>query len=104
MTFSNKLDELLKQVMAKLPNGSKRHRAYAEWIDRAQAIRKQRNDFVHGRWGIETQRNKVVNIIGLPTSDEQQVAEYEIGELAAVNDEIRSLQTELNRLREHWRL
>lgn len=98
-----RLDALRKHVDAKLPLGSKRHGAYDCWIERAHAVRQARNNFVHGRWGVEPHRNKVVNIIGLPTG-EQQTNEYTIEELASINDELCYLQRELSRLREHWPL
>jgi hypothetical protein len=99
-----KLDELAKYVNAKLPRGSNRRNAYESWIGRAHEIRQQRNNLVHGRWGIEAHRNKVINVIGLPTSGAQQTIEYTIDELAAVNVELRDLQRELGRLRECWPL
>jgi len=66
--------------------------------------RQQRNNLVHGRWGVEAHKNKVVNVIGLPTSSAQQSIEYTLEELAEVNEELRKLQSELARLREHWPL
>ena len=99
-----KLDELTKHVIAKLPLGSKRRSAYENWIERANAVRQQRNNLVHGRWGVEAHKNKVVNVIGLPTSSGQQVIEYTLDELAEVNEELRDLQRELRRLREQWPL
>lgn len=104
INLKGKLDELEKHVKAKLPNGSKRRNAYEAWIQRTHAIRQQRNNLVHGRWGVEAHINKVVNVLGLPTSNEQQVTRYGIDELAAVNSELKALQLELSRLREHWPL
>lgn len=104
INLKSKLDELEKHVKAKLPNGSKRRNAYEAWIQRTHAIRQQRNNLVHGRWGVEAHINKVVNVLGLPTSNEQQVTRYGIDELAAVNSELKALQLELSRLREHWPL
>lgn len=104
LNLNAKLLELSKHVHAKLPNGSKRHKAYVAWLERAHKVRQQRNELVHGRWGIEAHKNKVVNVIGLPTSESQRTVEYTIGELAAINQELRLLQHELSRLREHWPL
>lgn len=104
MNLKGKLDELAKHVEAKLPNGSKRRRAYEIWIDQANAIRQQRNNLVHGRWGVESHKNKVVNVIGLPTSENQKITEYGINELAAINTELRRLLAELSRLRKYWPL
>lgn len=99
-----KLDELSKLITAKLPLGSKRRCAYETWIERANLIRQQRNNLVHGRWGVEAHKNKIVNVIGLPTSNAQQAIEYTLEELARVNEELRDLQRELARLRQHWPL
>ncbi|SOZ23663.1 hypothetical protein CBM2623_A280009 [Cupriavidus taiwanensis] len=102
--FKTKLDELSKYLDARLLRGSKGHSAYESWIQRAHVARQQRNNLVHGRWGVEALKNCVVNVIGLPTSETQQVIEYSIEELAAINSELRHLQSELRRMREHWPL
>jgi hypothetical protein len=53
LNLKSRLDRLRKQVDAKLPLGSKRHKAYIDWIERVDAVRQVRNSFVHGRWGVE---------------------------------------------------
>lgn len=98
-----KLKTLSKHVSEKLPVGSKRRLAYERWIERVDVARMQRNQMVHGRWGIEARRHKVVNVIGLPSGTQRSV-EYTIAELAAFNEELRALERELRRLREHWPL
>ena len=102
--LKTRLDELSKHVTAKWPQGSKRRSAYESWIQRAHAVRQQRNQLVHGRWGVEAQKNKVVNVMGLPTSEAQQATEYSLEELAAINEELRLIERELRRLRDHWPL
>ena len=104
LNLKAKLDELATHVAAKLPAGSKRRRAYENWIERANSARQHRNNLVHGRWGVEAHKIKVVNVIGLPTSSAQESIEYSISELADVVQELRNLQCELVRLREHWPL
>jgi hypothetical protein len=104
LNLNAKLVELSKHVDAKLPSGSKRHKSYTAWLERAHKVRQQRNELVHGRWGIVPHSNKVVNVLGLPTSESQRTVEYTIEELAAINEELRFLQSELSRLREHWPL
>ena len=104
LNLKGKLDELESHVNAKLPVGSKRRKAYDAWIERAHSIRQQRNSLVHGRWGVEAHLNKVVNVLGLPTSDTQREFHYGIDELVAINEELRFLQSELSRLREYWPL
>lgn len=104
MTLNAKLDKLAKNVAAKLPAGSKWHTAYTAWIQRAHTVRQHRNALVHGRWGIEAHKGKVVNVLGLPTGQSQQVTEYTIEELASVNEQLRDLQAELSKLRSQWPL
>lgn len=104
MTFHAKLLELTRHVECKLPAGSKRKGAYDRWIERMHVARAERNRLVHGRWGIEAHRHRVVNVVGLPTGEGQQCVEYSIDELAAMNEELRSLERELRRLRTQWAL
>ncbi|MEC5206518.1 hypothetical protein QF022_001474 [Vogesella perlucida] len=104
LTLKYKLDELDKRVTSTYPEGSKGHRGYKAWTERAHLVRQQRNNLVHGRWGVEAAKNKVVNVIGLPTSNSQQTTEYSIEELAEINNELQELQRELARLRKHWPL
>jgi len=104
LVLKSKLDVLTKHVIAKLPLGSKQRHAYEVWIARAHSVRQLRNNLVHGRWGVEASRDKVVNVIGLPTSDSQQSKEYTLEELAEINAELRALQLELSRLRRQWPL
>lgn len=102
--MNTKLDKLAKLVDSTLPHGSKRFKAYKTWLDRAHKVRQQRNELVHGRWGVDAANSQVVNIVGMPTSDDQREIRYSIEELASINDELRQLQRELSRLREHWPL
>lgn len=104
LSFHSKLRELAKHVQLKFPASSKRRVAYDRWVERMHMARAERNRLVHGRLGIEAHRNKVVNVVGLPTDGAQQVFEYSIDELAAVNEELRSLELELRRLRTNWPL
>jgi hypothetical protein len=54
---------------------------------------------VHGRWGVEPIKNRVVNVIGLPTSPEQRTVEYAIVDLKRVLEKIVELQQRLSVLR-----
>lgn len=98
-----KLETLLKHVAEKLSAGSEGRVAYELWIERAHTVRVQRNQMVHGRWGIEAHRHKVVNVIGLPSGTQQSI-EYTLDELIAFNEELNALGQELARLRKHWPL
>ena len=93
LSLKAKLDKLEEQVKANLPDRSTGREAYEHWLQRA-----------HGRWGVEAHINKVVNVLGLPTSEEQQITRYGIDELVRINNELKALQCELSRLREDWPL
>ncbi|WP_167450361.1 hypothetical protein [Paraburkholderia terrae] len=51
--FKAKLGQLSKHINDKFSQHSERRDAYANWIQRADVIRQQRNALVHGRWGIQ---------------------------------------------------
>lgn len=103
-TFHKKLDFLAESVDSVLPKGSKRHIAYTEWIARAHTLRLKRNQLVHGRWGVDAIKGRVVNIIGLPTSSEQMEYQYALTDLELVLEEMKQLQAQLSKLRDQWPL
>lgn len=103
-SFNARLEELSKHIDAKLRRDSESYRAYEDWIRRADAIRQQRNELVHGRWGVEAHQNCVVNVVSLPISETQKVTRYSTEELSAVNDKLHSLRGELEKLRDRWPL
>lgn len=103
-TFHKKLDLLNQFVEQFLPQGSKRHTAYTEWIARAHTLRLRRNQLVHGRWGVDPVQSQVINVIGLPTSSEQIEFRYTLGDLEGVLEELKQLQAKLHELRERWPL
>ncbi|GAB2813794.1 hypothetical protein GCM10027276_13250 [Comamonas piscis] len=97
----SKLETLSNQVAEKFPEKSKQRTTWEEWIARVHAVRRVRNLMVHGRWGVDARRQKVINTVGLP-SGTQQSYEYSLVELASFNDELRAIERELRRLRKHW--
>jgi len=101
-TFHKKLDFLSNFVEQALPRDSKRLVAYTEWIGHAHAARLQRNQLVHGRWGVDPIQQEVINVIGLPTSSEQIEYRYTLSDLENVLQELKELQTKLHKLREQW--
>ena len=102
--FNERLEFLRESVDRTLPKGSKRHSAYAAWLDRADSARKVRNELIHGRWGVEAANERIVNVIGLPTSPNQRSVYYSIEQLEGVLDNLRELLTGLRTLRHQWRL
>ena len=75
-----------------------------DWIAAANAARAQRNQFIHGRWASDVLRNKALNIVGLPGSDDQETIEYSLSELETYNQAIERLILTLSQMRERWRL
>ncbi len=102
--FSVRLNFLLKSVGDLLPEGSEAHLAYLSWIDQADTVRQVRNELIHGRWGVEPIEERVVNVIGLPTSQKQRSVSYSMDQLQEVLEELDSLLAGLRILRKKWPL
>ena len=104
VSFHKKIEVLENFISTALPTGSKRHQAYATWIEQVNAARQQRNELVHGRWGVDGTRECVVNVIGIPTSTEQREVHYTLDELKSILTELQRLQKRLSQLRSNWPL
>lgn len=100
--FHSKLERLSIEIEKKFLQGSESRIAYQAWLERAQLIRRQRNEFVHGRWGVDASSNQVVNVLGIPTSSSQREVRYTLGELETVNDEADQLLEDLLALSTRW--
>ena len=74
------------------------------WVAQADIARSQRNQLVHGRWVIDPQKRKAINIVGVPSDDTQKAIEYTIEELEAVGEEFRRLNDSLSLARQRWHL
>ena len=99
LAFSKKLEFLEALIKAKYETTETVRSLYAQWLLDANSIRQVRNELVHGRWGVEPIKNRVVNVIGLPTSPEQSTVEYAIVDLKRVLEKIVELQQRLSVLR-----
>ncbi len=99
-TLHKKLSFLEQKLDAKYDKTSKAYSDYASWLKEAHAIRTIRNNLVHGRWGVEPKKLKVVNVVGLPTSNQQKSTLYSIDELKNILEGINSLCERLHSLRE----
>jgi hypothetical protein len=98
-SFHRKLDLLEKLATKTFLNKEKVLSRYQEWIVQANLVRQTRNNLVHGRWGIDVQKNCVVNVIGFPTSPERYTESYTIKELESQLDQILKLRHSLGELR-----
>lgn len=100
-TFHKKLDFLAELSESKYQSNQEAMAAHATWLAEAHEVRSNRNDLIHGRWGVDYMKNQVVNIIGLPTGKQNERG-YTITELKAVLVRMQQLQVQLSTLREQW--
>ncbi|MCB1892770.1 MAG: hypothetical protein KDF48_11150 [Rhodocyclaceae bacterium] len=100
-TFHKKLDFLAELAKSKYQANQEAIDAHTVWLTEAHEVRTNRNDLIHGRWGVDHINNQVVNIVGLPTG-EQIERRYTISELKAVLERMQQLQKQLSTLREQW--
>jgi hypothetical protein len=103
-SFAIRVNRLEKLVLNGSVEGSNKQSAYVKWIEAARRIRAKRNSLVHGRWGTDLIRCKVINVVGLPTSPEQRPTEYSLLELENILTDMKELQDRLTELRKHWPL
>ena len=95
LTFHKRLDRFATFLEREVSLPSAAHDAYVEWIAAAHRARIQRNEFVHGRWGVDPYKRAVLNTVGLSSSNEQRTVQYTLPELQAVVAEIEELQARL---------
>lgn len=102
--FSKRLEYLEEAVNQRLPESHPGRAAYCDWIARVHTVRQTRNELVHGRWGVDAVGEKVVNVLGLPTSPEQRSVGYRLSELEDMLRDMQELEAVLRRLRDRWPL
>lgn len=100
-TFHKKLDFLAELAQSKYQANQEAIDAHASWLAEAHEVRANRNDLIHGRWGVDHMNNQVVNTVGLPTG-EQVERRYTIPELKAALVRMQQLRNQLSTLREQW--
>jgi hypothetical protein len=98
--LNKRLIRLARDVEATPSLDSAGRAAYAKWIKEAHEVREERNQMVHGRWGVDVARDRVVNVLGLPSSSDQRERPYALGELVAFLRAVERLRDELLGLRE----
>ena len=104
VSFHKKIEILESHVSNVLPEGSRRRQGYSIWIEQANTVRQQRNELVHGRWGVDHTKDCVVNVIGIPTSLEQREVHYTLDQLRLILADMKRLQIRLSQLRNNWPL
>lgn len=99
LSFSKKLEFLDTLVREKYGSTEVTCSPYTPWLQDANELRQLRNELVHGRWGIKPIKERVINIIGLPTSPDQRTTEYAISDLKCVLEKLVALGQRLSVLR-----
>jgi hypothetical protein len=102
LNFKKKLERLEKSAHSRYADRPLALDAYKIWLAEANRIRALRNRFFHGRWGIGAVKQKVINVVGLPTSPEQSAVGYTIAELQSELESIIKLRSELASVRKSW--
>jgi hypothetical protein len=103
-TFHSRLDYLTELLTASRARDDADRIAYEAWIADAHALRRCRNDMVHGRWAVNGDGSKVANVVGLPTSSQQREVSYSLRELESFVDSLEALQHRLRELRKQHTL
>jgi hypothetical protein len=104
VNFNSRLEFLGRHIESSTNLPIKAKAELSSWLGIAHSLRTQRNQLVHGRWGIDAVKDKVLNIVGLPSSNNQHTIEYSLAELEAHNHRIEQFTSTLSELRERWQL
>lgn len=100
-SFKEKLDLLLPTVERVYGADQRCMESWTSWLQAAQEFRVQRNALVHGRWGIDVRRQKVINVVGMPGS-RQSETKYSLKQLEDAIENAERIAVEFNRLRTKW--
>jgi hypothetical protein len=100
--FHKRLEFLETLVQLKYVDNPLALEVYTSWLSDAHAIRSIRNQLFHGRWGVSPQQQLVANVVGLPTSHEQNETRYSIAGLRETLEAMRTLRSRLSELRKTW--
>ncbi len=104
MNFHKRLHFVEKYMGAAEGLAAGARQAMTSWLQEANDIRAQRNQLVHGRWDVDPYKLKVLNIVGLPSSDSQRTIEYTLDELESFVQRTQTLHSRLWKLRKQWQL
>ncbi len=104
MSFHQRLEFIESHIESDSSLPSKAKEEMKRWLADAHRARLERNQLVHGRWSTDPVRGKALNIVGLPSSDSQQVFEYTVEELRSVAQSFVELNSRLSKARMRWHL
>jgi hypothetical protein len=83
LTFGEKLNELESRVLASHAGDARALARWQKWFLAANALRKLRNRFAHGRWGFQHYHQHIVHVCMLPGSGNQEEVRFTLDEFAA---------------------
>ena len=101
-SFKEKLSLVLLSTERWYRDQSQCRQDWERWLIHADQLRLQRNDLVHGRWGVNDWHGYVANVVGLPGSPNQRETQYSVSELEAEARQAESLSQEFYRLSTKW--
>jgi len=104
MTLEQRLTAIRRRVAKTWPRDTEAAQAFRHWLVAVHKVRQQRNQLVHGRWGVDPMAGKAVNVWGLPTSREQRSRAYTLDELHGLVATLQRLQGDLHDLSRRWPL
>ena len=103
LSFKSKLDAMLDIVEHKFSSNAVCIAEFQKWHRRMNTLRARRNSFIHGRWGVHTHAQKVINVApGLPSSVPQRETRFTIIELEKEFSDVTDVVNEFHVLRERW--
>ena len=103
LSFKQKLDAMLDVIAHKFASNAECVADFRRWHRSIDALRRKRNAFVHGRWGVHASKQQVINVApGMPNGTPQREACFTLGELQEELSEVNRLVDEFHNLRVRW--
>lgn len=105
LNFKHKLDALLEVVAHRSASTTECVAEFRKWHRSIDALRTKRNSFIHGRWGVHSNAQQVINVApGMPNSIPQRETRFTLGELQQELSEVERVVSEFHELSERWHL
>jgi hypothetical protein len=83
LSFGDKLREFEALMLQRHADDAPVLERWRRWFAAANALRKLKNDFAHGRWGFQNMQQQIVHVSHLPGSPNQTVVRYPVVGFAA---------------------
>jgi predicted RNase H-like nuclease len=100
LNFKDKLEKLKSIVETRFGAKPELKSEFAAWYENMERVRKKRNAFVHGRWGISHTHRRIQHVSDdYPGVGEKGVTTFSLGSLRSELDDIERLEKEFSQLR-----